>query len=666
MFPIRTTKTGFSRSDGARDSNRQLQNTVRACYRKMRNEMERLQMLATAAAKETKDAQVMEFARLLDTAVERHQREELNFVRSTPKELECERDEIDAVLRYVSADGRVIHPGSEEWVTSLEQLGEPDDEEVFGTALGGGLLLFRGAVNSKPMEFMVDTGATGNFISRKTVQALHLREYPAMKAARVKIADGTTHASNRCVQVKVRLQNYCQQVELAVVDMDLGVDVILGTTWLQRLDNGKPQLDFEKMSLEFHHRGQKVLLKSGMGHMVVPGASLQTIRRAVNCEFDLLTPSQARTELARIDKMNEAARREDPEAELIPVHALVPSAGNLEALEGSRSTTGQKTCARCWQPQGVCRCVSEPVPEGVDEAENDLGEKAPPTSAVDKKMARFLEVPTDEDPRVEAESAAWLTLYQDILANSLGEVKQLPGYQEVMRQRPRAKIRTEAGASPPFKRAYKMSQTQLMELKRQLDDLLAQGYIRPSSSPYGAPILLVPKADGSWRLVIDYRGINAITVASKYPVPNVSQLMDELAGVKVFSTFDALWGFWQHPMDEEDVEKTAMQTAFGSYEWKVLPMGLKNSPATYQNWMNSLLGHLPFVKVFIDDILVFSRTWEEHREHVKVVLDTLRAKMVVLKAKKAKMFRSSVAFLGHVLTDKGIHPQHDKVKAVRD
>jgi len=169
---------------------------------------------------------------------------------------------------------------------------------------------------------------------------------------------------------------------------------------------------------------------------------------------------------------------------------------------------------------------------------------------------------------------------QDILANSLSEVRRLPGYQEEMDKRQKAEIRTKPHDSPPFRRAYKMSQAQLEELRRQLDDLLDQGYIRTSSSPYGAPVMLVPKpsAPGEWRLVIDYRGINEITTRSRFPIPNVSQLMDELVGAKVFSTLDMLWGFWQMPLAEGDKEKTAMQTAYGSFEWNVLPMGLTNSP----------------------------------------------------------------------------------------
>ncbi|KAK3263117.1 hypothetical protein CYMTET_28062 [Cymbomonas tetramitiformis] len=173
------------------------------------------------------------------------------------------------------------------------------------------------------------------------------------------------------------------------------------------------------------------------------------------------------------------------------------------------------------------------------------------------------------------------------------------------------------------KRCYKLSMEEMKQLRVQLDELLAKGYIRPSSSPWGSPVLMVPKPSNpkELRLVIDYRQINEITVKDRYPLPDVQALIDDMQGATIFSTADALWGFWQVPMEEEAVEKTAMTTPFGAYEWLVMPMGLSNSPSCWQRMMQKYLGHLPFVRVFVDDIMIFSRNPEEHLDHLRQVLE---------------------------------------------
>eukprot|EP00854_Cymbomonas_tetramitiformis_P034705 gene34705-biopygen35871 len=180
---------------------------------------------------------------------------------------------------------------------------------------------------------------------------------------------------------------------------------------------------------------------------------------------------------------------------------------------------------------------------------------------------------------------------------------------------------------------------------------------------------MVPKPGNpsELRLVVDYRQLNAVTVKDKYPLPDIQQLFDELQGANLFSSFDAVDGFWQVPVAAEDVEKTAFTSHFGSYEWLVMPMGLTNSPATFQRRMLSAFGDLSFVKIFLDDCIVISKGGvREHIDNLRQFLTRCREKRVFLKRKKMKLMRDSIRFLGHTISKEGSKPQHDKVEAVRN
>ena len=229
-------------------------------------------------------------------------------------------------------------------------------------------------------------------------------------------------------------------------------------------------------------------------------------------------------------------------------------------------------------------------------------------------------------------------------------------------------IPTEPGKAPPHKPVYRLSDKELAELKTQLEDLINRGFITPSTSPYAAPVLFVPKKDGTSRMVIDYRLLNAITIKNRYPLPRIDELMDRLQGAKVFSKIDLASGYHQIKVAECDQHKTAFRTRFGHYEFKVLPFGLTSAPATFMRLMNdTLMPYLDkFVIVYLDDICVYSKTPEEHLDHLRKVLTLLRQEKLIGKLTKCEFGISSMEFLGHVVSDQGISTDPEKVKSVQD
>ena len=262
------------------------------------------------------------------------------------------------------------------------------------------------------------------------------------------------------------------------------------------------------------------------------------------------------------------------------------------------------------------------------ERRRESKETGPVTKEVPVEEVIWAKV-TEADPAVRERLQETLEEYRDIFPDKL---PYGPPPKRVIDH----EIETILGSAPPHKSPYKLSSAELDEMKRQIDTLLEQGWIRPSSSPYGAPILFIPKKDGKWRMCIDYRALNKITVKNRYPLPKVEELMDRLHGAKYFSKIDLASGYHQIRVQDSDIHKRAFVNRYGSFEYFVMPFGLCNAPATFQRVMNTILhdGLDQFVLVFLDDILIFSRTLEEHLAHIHAVLDRLWSEKLYGRLKK--------------------------------
>jgi hypothetical protein len=211
-----------------------------------------------------------------------------------------------------------------------------------------------------------------------------------------------------------------------------------------------------------------------------------------------------------------------------------------------------------------------------------------------------------------------------------------------------------------------MPPAELAELKKQLQELLDKGFIRPSTSPWGCPALFVKKKDESLRLCVDYRPLNAVTIKNKYPLPRIDVLFDQLVGAKVFSKIDLCFGYHQIKIRANDIPKTAFSTRYALYEYLVMSFGLTNAPTYFMYLMNSVF--MPeldkFVVVFIDDILVYSRNEQEHTKHLHTVLQRLRDHQLYAKLSKCDFWLREIKFLGHTVSQDGISVDPEKVQEV--
>jgi hypothetical protein len=208
----------------------------------------------------------------------------------------------------------------------------------------------------------------------------------------------------------------------------------------------------------------------------------------------------------------------------------------------------------------------------------------------------------------------------------------------------------------------------MVELRTQLQELFDKGHIQPGSSLWGCPAIFVSKKDKTQRLCVDYRPLNAVTMKNKYTLPRIDLQFDQLIGAQIFSKIDLRSSYHQIKTHEEDIPKTAFSTQYGLYEYLVMSFGLTNAPAHFMYLMNSVFMEEldKFVVVFIDDILVFSRSKKEHEEHLCIVLQRLRDHQLYAKFSKCEFWLSDVQFLGHVISLEGISVDSSKVQEVLD
>ncbi|KAL0546149.1 hypothetical protein IC582_016055 [Cucumis melo] len=274
------------------------------------------------------------------------------------------------------------------------------------------------------------------------------------------------------------------------------------------------------------------------------------------------------------------------------------------------------------------------------------------------KLLNLASVVDTREVDVSLSSEPVVRNYSDVFPE---ELPGLPLHREI-----EFAIELEPGTVPISRALYRMAPAELEELKVQLQELLDKGFIRPSVSPWGAPVLFVKNKDGSMRLCIDYRELNKVTVKNRYPLPRIDDLFYQLQRATVFSKIDLRSGYHQLRIKGGDVPKTAFRSRYGHYEFIVMSFGLTNAPAVFMDLMNRVFREFldTFVIVFIDDILIYSKTEAGQEEHLRMVWQTLRDNKLYAKFSKCEFWLKQVSFLGHVVSKAGVSVDPAKIEAV--
>ncbi|KAG8487500.1 hypothetical protein CXB51_018708 [Gossypium anomalum] len=320
-----------------------------------------------------------------------------------------------------------------------------------------------------------------------------------------------------------------------------------------------------------------------------------------------------------------------------------------------QSVLVDKICKNCPLMNGELLRVKSDQTEGLSDVISVMAAQRYVKKGYDAYLAYVLDTKVSES---KIQAVPVVCEFSDVFPE---ELPGLPPEREV-----EFSIDLIPGTTPISIAPYRMAPTELKELKTQLQELVDRSFIRPSHSPWGAPVLFVKKKDGSLRLCIDYRQLNKVTIKNKYPLPRIDDLFDQLKGATVFSKIDLRSGYYQLRVKESDVPKTAFRTRYRHYEFLVMPFGLTNAPAVFMDLMNRIFRPYldKFVVVFIDDILVYSQDEEEHAEHLRTVLQILREKQLYAKFSKCEFWLREVGFLGHIVSAEGIRVDPSKISAI--
>ncbi|XP_015939833.1 uncharacterized protein LOC107465368 [Arachis duranensis] len=365
-------------------------------------------------------------------------------------------------------------------------------------------------------------------------------------------------------------------------------------------------------------------------------------------------PSQKKAFLGRPTgrQPQQGTSRQKPPTDPLPKNTELKECASCGKQHRGRCLAGQNVCFRCFQSGHIAReCPGVP----------------PPSANAPQRQGRVFALSSEESHQSKDRI--------EDFNQELGEIPVVRDFSDVFPEdipyfSPTREVEFSIdlvpGTGPISIAPYRMAPLELTELKNQLEELLQKGFIRISVSLWGAPVLFVKKKNGSMRLCADYRQLNKITVKNKYPFPRIDDLMDQLQGATVFSKIDLRSGYHQIRVREEDIQKTTFRMRYGHYEFTVMSFGLTNAPAVFMDYMNRIFRPYlnSFVVVFIDDILIFSKTEEEHKEHLRVILGTLREKKLDEKLSKCEFWMKEVQFLGHMVSGNRISVDPSKIDSV--
>lgn len=523
----------------------------------------------------------------------------------------------------------------------------------------------KGYVYDLPVEYLIDTGANVSAIRADIWRQIPQRTKHPPSETHIKSISAVNGQSIPVlgqVELPFSINDRTYPFNILIIE-SIAYDVILGRDFLESY---KAKIDLKDHILELQHEvpsnepdaftplldhrepnvcaihAKSSFILPPNAEVLVPGELGEPWSMGV---IGLVHP---RVELPhRYNILGAAQIVKTWEGNTVPVRLLNPTSQPIKIFRRTRL--------------GECTPV-DPTIATYDLLQSDIEAEATreiPT-ALDKEPRTPLNVDSSKlDGNQKAKLEALLAKYDDIFAYTPDQLGRSSIVQHTI----------DTGDHQPIRlRSYRTSPSNREEIDKQISEMLDNGVISPSVSPWAAPVVLVKKSDGSMRFCVDYRKLNSITRKDSHPLPRITEALDALGGAQWFSTLDLRSGYWQISMSDDSKEKTAFITHNGLYEFNVLPFGLCNSPATFQRLMTHALRGLEWdiCLVYIDDLIIFSRTFDDHLLHLEKVFKRLKEANVRLKPSKCYFVQSKVDYLGHVVSAEGLRPNPNKIKAVQE
>jgi len=503
-------------------------------------------------------------------------------------------------------------------------------------------------INGKTTRFLVDTGASMSVIEYDHLQEI-FEDSPIVtqlsSSRAIQTVSGEQLPILGTITVTLTFAGGTYPCELKVIK-GLTYKAVLGRDFL-RAHGAVINLQTEMLELEdYDPRMPEEELQSiqALATYVIPPTSEAVIPARVrgSTTSGIIGLVESSPRLAeRYNLQGAASLVQVSEAETIPFRLVNPTSKPVTLYKGATLGTFAEANGNL---------TVQPVGDAIES-------KPSPSQSQTSIPVDFTS--SNLQPSQQAQLQALLDEYRDIFALNPNELGRTSLIQH--------SINTE-GHAPIRLRPYRVPQVQKEVIEKHIDDMLERNVIQPSVSPWASPVVLVSKPDGSTRFCCDFRKLNSITKKDSYPLPLISESLESLSGLAFFSTMDLLSGYWQVDLSEQAREKTAFITHAGLYEFIAMPFGLCNAPSTFQRLMECVLRGLNWqiALIYLDDVLVFSRTFEEHLQHLRLVFDRFREAGLKLKPNKCHFGQSKVNYLGHVITSEGLQPDPDKIKVVQE
>ena len=523
-------------------------------------------------------------------------------------------------------------------------------------------------VNGVSADALVDTGATVSLLSEKIVRKWS-EENQAMVTAtdiKVQLADGKSCPVAGEVEAELQLAGNCVKHRFIVAS--LGSDVLLGLDFMKNeqcvIDITNRCLEWGGIMLPLRETAdrQQTCRVTVLETVVVPPGTEMLVAGSLECSGITVSCGivEASETLANRSNVMVAPMVVSTDTDAIPLRLLNPGEERVVLYKGTTAATfnvieaigpSLTTEDSPLEQAGAVRTAVQGENETLECSNN---------STVPEHLQDLYERSSKLLSQQESHQLKGLLVkFPDQFAKHEGDL----GRTDLARHR------IETGNAAPIKqRPRRLPIHQKEVADTEIESMLKRGIITPATGPWAAPVVLVRKKNGKVRFCVDYRRLNAITRKDAYPLPRIDETIDMLSGSRFFSTFDLASGYWQVPMDPDHKEKTAFATPSGLYQFEVMPFGLCNAPSTFERLMDRVLQGLQWQMclVYLDDIIVYSRSFQEHMERLELILTRIREAGLKLQPKKCQLFQTEVSYLGHIVSADGVRTDPAKIQRVKD